>query len=161
MTHTEIGYSVDVQELAASGVEYQLAKELAQDILQGSTSDYLFFCSGRDSSSSSETVSQYLLLLGDCEIDIQNRYVSSSSTVYQIYIVCDTSGASPVYNTIYYKYDRDLVRVSSQVPLVVYSSMSGYPHLVSGGEYYAFTALCVLCVCIVFRLLYHIWHHVL
>ena len=191
MTHTEIGSLVDISVSAVSGHEFELARDLASDLLQGCYDDYLFFFYSSGSVSASQTYSQYILLVGDLTIDQQNYFVSSDCRVYQIYIVVDSSASSesdldfsgvtvdldtsPLsrfsgsgsvsspdlrYYTSYYTYTREIVRVSSQVPTVFYSSLDFHPHLVQGGVYIGAVQTVILCAVVAFSLIDRIFKRI-
>lgn len=182
---TEIASSVAAQSVRP-GDQFDISQQLARDLLEGCYHDYLFFCLEPSVQVNTTTYySQYILIVGDVETS-ETGFDCSACTVYDIRVqdshavrfdeyeftgsdaAGDISGSiksKPIqvhsYSELFYSYEKNAVSVSVPSGCVLYGSGQNLPHLVEGGERYAFAALCAVAVSGVLVGMYRIFRYIL
>lgn len=134
-----------------TGVYSSTALQISRDLLAGYTDDYLFF---------SNAENEYrLLLFNDSEVVNGNLQIDSG-TLYQI--TYRQSNFQQGIPQDYFLTSQDFVSYTFYNPdnELVYSSLSGYPHLIAGGDYYAFALLVLACIVCGVCSLWHIFRRV-
>ena len=177
--------TVDAPAVVGVGVLDSQAVSIARDLLAGYSGDYIFF--GYSSSeyvlakcdSISFNGNSFVLPASDwysIYIDSSSHSVSVSEggSVSGSFGGANTAGGfsgsysgsfdltvidPPVYH-LYYYYDDDGLEVANPNSYIVYSSIKGMPHLIDGGDYYAFAQTAILCCVCLFLLISRIFKHV-
>lgn len=179
MTHTEIGTSVSILTAPKVNQSYDIARDLARDLLQGCYDDYIYFYNGSGTLDLNSTYDNFVLIRADSVTRNGEAFICENCLVQQIFVVSDTSEsdfdfsgyeldldaspvarfsgsgsypATPTYYTAYYTYNRDTVTVTSFTDNVIYSSFSNCPKLIEGVQNYAYAAFIIAFIVIGFKL---------
>lgn len=113
-------YNVYQGTIATQPLQY------ARDWLSGYRGEYLFFRGGED---------EYYLVRGDIDFDTLSCSDARVDLIYYAYT--DRNGR-------YYEiatFEHETVSINNSSHVLMYASDSRYPHLISGGEFYALAAL--------------------
>ena len=187
MTNTQIGNTVTVTTNPVLDYRVSVCREIAVDLLQGCSDNYVFFYNGSGQLSTNSYWQQYVLVVGDLTSWASTgQFVFSDCTVYQIYcvrtsvlpleyftfsgneIASDGSISSITldgtsrrtdfeYKSAYYFYEKSSVTINYSSGDMVYSSLDDFPHLIDGGEFYGFASCCLLCIGFGFMLISRIF----
>lgn len=121
--------------------------QLARDLMAGCTDDYYFCRTG-----------EYEYILVTCSDWDVSALIGDDCTVH---IIRQLTGYG--YNNGGYSLttiSADSVSISNQQNYIAYSSSEGFPHLIEGGELYAFSEILLLGICCCFFLADRIFRHV-